>query len=152
MGGGSLESCGSQANKMTMFLLARCARFRCALHRALLTAPVSPRTLKEGLEGHSLDAETLVTVLFAELKAYKTVRADTGQERYNVLCDLLEICSEESGRLHERAIGLTELAQVLCYHSYAQQTDWWVDTGAPGSPPCVPEHCQGAFEGPQGEF
>ncbi|XP_072703553.1 separin isoform X1 [Ciconia boyciana] len=81
------------------------------------------RTLKEGLEGHSLDAETLVTVLFAELKAYKTIRADTGQERYNVLCDLLEICSEESGRLHERAIGLTELAQVLCYHSYAQQTD-----------------------------
>ncbi|KAM6038751.1 separin [Theristicus caerulescens] len=81
------------------------------------------RTLKEGLEGHSLDTETLVTVLFAELKAYKTVRADTGQERYNVLCDLLEICSEESGRLHERAVGLTELAQVLCYHSYAQQTD-----------------------------
>ncbi|XP_074670026.1 separin isoform X2 [Strix aluco] len=81
------------------------------------------RTLKEGLEGHSLDTETLVTVLFAELKAYKTLRADTGQERYNVLCDLLAICSEESGRLHERAIGLTELAQVLCYHSYAQQTD-----------------------------
>ncbi|NXX57412.1 ESPL1 protein, partial [Scopus umbretta] len=81
------------------------------------------RTLKEGLEGHNLDAETLATVLFAELKAYKTVRADTGQERYNVLCDLLEICSEESGRLHERALGLTELAQVLCYHSYAQQTD-----------------------------
>ncbi|NWH55627.1 ESPL1 protein, partial [Fregata magnificens] len=81
------------------------------------------RTLKEGLEGCNLDTETLVTVLFAELKAYKTVRADTGQERYNVLCDLLEICSEESGRLHERAVGLTELAQVLCYHSYAQQTD-----------------------------
>ncbi|CAN0007802.1 unnamed protein product [Bubo scandiacus] len=81
------------------------------------------RTLKEGLEGHSLDTETLVTVLFAELKAYKTLRADTGQERYNVLCDLLAICSEESGRLHERAVGLTELAQVLCYHSYAQQTD-----------------------------
>ncbi|NXT95404.1 ESPL1 protein, partial [Anhinga rufa] len=81
------------------------------------------RTLKEGLEGHNLDTDTLVTVLFAELKAYKTVRADTGQERYNVLCDLLEICSEESGRLHERAVGLTELAQVLCYHSYTQQTD-----------------------------
>ncbi|NXN65624.1 ESPL1 protein, partial [Himantopus himantopus] len=81
------------------------------------------RTLKEGLEGHGLDTETLVTVLFAELKAYKTVRADTGQERYNVLCDLLEICSEESGRLHERAVGLTELAQVLCYHSYSQQTE-----------------------------
>ncbi|NXI66316.1 ESPL1 protein, partial [Anseranas semipalmata] len=81
------------------------------------------RTLKEGLDGHLLDAETLVTVLFAELKAYKGVRADTGQERYNVLCDLLEICSEESGRLHERAVGLVELAQVLCYHNYAQQTD-----------------------------
>ncbi|NXW55950.1 ESPL1 protein, partial [Eurystomus gularis] len=81
------------------------------------------RTLKEALEGHNLDTDTLVTVLFAELKAYKTVRGDTGQERYNVLCDLLEICSEESGRLHERAVGLTELAQVLCYHSYAQQTD-----------------------------
>ncbi|XP_075301770.1 separin isoform X2 [Opisthocomus hoazin] len=81
------------------------------------------RTLKEGLEGHSLDTETLVTILFAELKAYKTVRADTGQERYNVLCDLLEICSEESGRLHQRAVCSTELAQVLCYHSYAQQTD-----------------------------
>ncbi|NXK15500.1 ESPL1 protein, partial [Herpetotheres cachinnans] len=81
------------------------------------------RTLKEGLEGHSLGTETLVTILFAELKVYKTVRADTGQERYNVLCDLLEVCSEESGRLHERAVALTELAQVLCYRSYAQQTD-----------------------------
>ncbi|NXE16903.1 ESPL1 protein, partial [Lophotis ruficrista] len=81
------------------------------------------RTLKEALEGHSLAAETLVTVLFAELKAYKALRADTGQERYNVLCDLLEICSEQSGRLHERAVGLTELAQVLCYRSYARQTD-----------------------------
>uniref|UniRef100_A0A8B9CUE0 separase n=1 Tax=Anser brachyrhynchus TaxID=132585 RepID=A0A8B9CUE0_9AVES len=81
------------------------------------------RTLKEGLEGRYPDAGTLVAVLFAELKAYKAVRADTGQERYNVLCDLLEICSEESGRLHERAISLMELAQVLCYHKYAQQTD-----------------------------
>ncbi|XP_040437081.1 separin isoform X1 [Falco naumanni] len=81
------------------------------------------RTLKEGLEGHSLGTETLVTVLFAELKAYKAVRADTGQERYNILCDLLEVCSEQSDRLHERAVALTELAQVLCYHSYAQQTN-----------------------------
>uniref|UniRef100_A0A672VBH9 separase n=1 Tax=Strigops habroptila TaxID=2489341 RepID=A0A672VBH9_STRHB len=81
------------------------------------------RTLKEGLEGHNLDTETLVTVLFAELKAYKTIRGDTGQERYNVLCDVLELCSEQSGRLHQRAVGLTELAQVLCYHSYSQQTD-----------------------------
>ncbi|KAM9368190.1 LOW QUALITY PROTEIN: separin [Phaethornis superciliosus] len=81
------------------------------------------RTLKEGLEKHSLDTETLVTMLFAELKAYKTIQGDTGQERYNVLCDLLELCSEESGRLHKRAVGFIELAQVLCYHSYAQQMD-----------------------------
>ncbi|NXJ06873.1 ESPL1 protein, partial [Odontophorus gujanensis] len=81
------------------------------------------RTLREELSAHHLDTETLVAVLFAELKAYKSVRADTGQERYNVLCDLLEICSEESGRLHERAAGLVELAQVLCYHNYAQQSD-----------------------------
>ncbi|XP_062453073.1 separin [Rhea pennata] len=81
------------------------------------------RTLKDGLEGHHLDAGTLVAVLFEELKAYKTVRANTGQERYNVICDLLEICSEESGRLHERALGLVELAQVLCYHDYAAHTD-----------------------------
>ncbi|KAM6289136.1 LOW QUALITY PROTEIN: separin [Aegotheles albertisi] len=78
------------------------------------------RTLKEGLEGHGLDTGTLVSVLLAELKAYKAVQADTGQERYNVLCDLLELCPEESGRLHQRAVGLLELAQVLCYHSYAQ--------------------------------
>uniref|UniRef100_A0A8B9GE99 separase n=1 Tax=Amazona collaria TaxID=241587 RepID=A0A8B9GE99_9PSIT len=81
------------------------------------------RTLKDGLKGHNLDTETMVTILFEELKAYKALRADTGQERYNVLCDLLELCSVESGRLHERAVGLIELAQVLCYHSYSQQTD-----------------------------
>lgn len=103
------------------------------------TAPISPRTLKDGLKGHNLDTETLVTILFAELKAYKTVRADTGQERYNVLCDLLELCSEESGRLHQRAVGLTELAQVLCYHSYSQQTEWWVPPAMLGSSPKVPE-------------
>ncbi|XP_053907687.1 separin isoform X1 [Cuculus canorus] len=81
------------------------------------------RTLKEGLKGHNLDPDTLVTVLFAELKAYKAIRADTGKERYNTLCDLLEICSEESGRLHERAFCLVELAQVLCYHSYPEFTE-----------------------------
>ncbi|POI19810.1 hypothetical protein CIB84_016445, partial [Bambusicola thoracicus] len=81
------------------------------------------RTLKEELSAHCLDTDTLVAVLFAELKAYKSIRADTGQERYNVLCDLLEICSEDSGRLHERAACLVELAQVLCYHNYTRQTD-----------------------------
>ncbi|KAK2510725.1 Espl1, partial [Columba guinea] len=81
------------------------------------------RTLKEALEGQNLDADALVTVLFGELNAYKSVRADTGQERYNVLCDLLQICSEHSGRLHQRAVALTELAQLLCHRSYAPHTD-----------------------------
>ncbi|XP_067385631.1 separin [Emydura macquarii macquarii] len=80
------------------------------------------KTLKDGLEGHGLDAGTLVSVLSEELKAYKAIRADTGQERFNVICDLLEICSEESGRQHERAVNLVELAQVLCYHDYTEQT------------------------------
>ncbi|XP_053868201.1 separin isoform X1 [Malaclemys terrapin pileata] len=80
------------------------------------------KTLKEGLEGHGLDVGTLVSVLSEELKAYKATRADTGQERFNVICDLLEICSEESGREHERAVNLVELAQVLCYHDYTEQT------------------------------
>uniref|UniRef100_A0A8D0HNU3 separase n=1 Tax=Sphenodon punctatus TaxID=8508 RepID=A0A8D0HNU3_SPHPU len=80
------------------------------------------RTLKDGLEGHILDPETLVVVLSEELKTYKGVRADTGQERFNVICDLLELCSEESGRVYERAVTLVELAQVLCYHDYMEQT------------------------------
>ncbi|NXN07932.1 ESPL1 protein, partial [Indicator maculatus] len=80
-------------------------------------------TLKDGLEGHNLDVDTLVSILFAELKAYKAVKSDTGQERYNVLCDLLQLCPEGSSHLQQRAASLTELAQLLCYHSYAQQTD-----------------------------
>uniref|UniRef100_A0A8C3RVU3 separase n=1 Tax=Chelydra serpentina TaxID=8475 RepID=A0A8C3RVU3_CHESE len=80
------------------------------------------KTLKDGLEGHGLDVGTLVSVLSEELRAYKATRADTGQERFNVICDLLEICSEESGREHERAVNLVELAQVLCYHDYTEQT------------------------------
>ncbi|XP_032994487.1 separin [Lacerta agilis] len=81
------------------------------------------KTLKEGLEGYSLDTEVLMKVLLEELKAYKTVRADTGQERFNVICDLLDICSEGSSWVHERAVVLVELAQVLCYHDYSEQTE-----------------------------
>ncbi|NXA43839.1 ESPL1 protein, partial [Eudromia elegans] len=80
-------------------------------------------TLKDALKGCRPDTGTLVALLFEELKAYKSVRASTGRERYNVVCDLLELCSEESGCVHERATGLVELAQVLCYHDYAAHTD-----------------------------
>ncbi|XP_054859571.1 separin [Eublepharis macularius] len=81
------------------------------------------KTLKEGLEGCHLAPEILLEVLFEELKAYKSVRADTGQERFNVICDLLDICSEGSSFVHERAAVLIELAQVLCYHDYTEQTE-----------------------------
>uniref|UniRef100_A0A8C7E3L5 separase n=1 Tax=Naja naja TaxID=35670 RepID=A0A8C7E3L5_NAJNA len=81
------------------------------------------KTLKEGLEEYHLDDEVLVKVLLEELKAYKAVRVDTGQERFNVICDLLDICSEGSQWVHERAFILVELAQVLCYHDYSEQTE-----------------------------
>lgn len=86
-------------------------------------------------------------MLFAELRAYKSIRADTGQERYDVLCDLLEICSEDSGRLQERAASLVELAQVLCYHNYAQQINWWVPRACRVPVSCVPVKPFGSFGG-----
>ncbi|XP_053153378.1 separin isoform X2 [Hemicordylus capensis] len=81
------------------------------------------KTLKEGLGSYSLAPEILMKLLLEELKAYKAMRVDTGQERFNVICDLLEICSEGSSWTHERAVVLIELAQVLCYHDYNEQTE-----------------------------
>lgn len=82
------------------------------------------RTLKDALEEHSLAPESLVALLSEELRAYKMVRADTGHERFNVICDLLELYPEESGQVQERAGVLLELAQVLCYHDYTEKTEW----------------------------
>ncbi|XP_019580029.2 separin isoform X2 [Rhinolophus sinicus] len=80
------------------------------------------RTLRDSLSGW--DAETLAHLLREELQAYKAVRADTGQERFNVICDLLELIPEGTpAGSWARAIHLVELAQVLCYHDFAQQTD-----------------------------
>ncbi|XP_048343848.1 separin [Sphaerodactylus townsendi] len=81
------------------------------------------KTLKEGLEGCNLTPEVLLKVLLEELKAYKSVRTDISQERFNVICDLLDICAEGSSFVHERAVILIELAQVLCYHDYTEQTE-----------------------------
>uniref|UniRef100_K7GBT1 separase n=1 Tax=Pelodiscus sinensis TaxID=13735 RepID=K7GBT1_PELSI len=80
------------------------------------------KTLKDALEGYGLDIGTLVSVLSEELKVYKATRASTGRERFNVICDLLECCSAEGGWEHKRAVNLVELAQVLCYHDYSEQT------------------------------
>ncbi|KAM5249307.1 separin isoform 1-T3 [Hipposideros larvatus] len=80
------------------------------------------RTLRDSLSGW--DPETLAILLREELQAYKAVRADTGQERFNVICDLLELIPEETpAGAWARATHLVELAQVLCYHDFAQQTD-----------------------------
>ncbi|KAL4700284.1 hypothetical protein H8959_014288 [Pygathrix nigripes] len=69
--------------------------------------------------------ETLAFLLREELQAYKSVRADTGQERFNIICDLLELSPEETpAGAWARATHLVELAQVLCYHDFAQQTNW----------------------------
>nr|XP_010962662.1 separin isoform X1 [Camelus bactrianus]XP_045379496.1 separin isoform X1 [Camelus bactrianus] len=80
------------------------------------------KTLRDSLSGW--DPETLAVLLREELQAYKAVRADTGQERFNVICDLLELSPEETpAGAWARATHLVELAQVLCYHDFAQQTD-----------------------------
>ncbi|XP_066114711.1 separin isoform X1 [Saccopteryx bilineata] len=80
------------------------------------------RTLRDSLS--SWDPETLSFLLREELQAYKAVRVDTGQERFNVICDLLELSPEETpAGAWARAIYLVELAQVLCYHDFSQQTD-----------------------------
>ncbi|KAI5760715.1 ESPL1 [Gulo gulo luscus] len=80
------------------------------------------RTLRDSLSGW--DPETLVFLLREELQAYKAMRADTGQERFNVICDLLELSPEETPvGAWARATHLVELAQVLCYHDFAQQTN-----------------------------
>ncbi|NXI35366.1 ESPL1 protein, partial [Galbula dea] len=80
------------------------------------------RTLRDALEGQGLAPDSLVRLLFAELKACKGLRGQTGPERHSVLSDLLGLCPEASGRLLQRASSLTELAQLLCYHSYSQHT------------------------------
>ncbi|XP_047405825.1 separin isoform X1 [Sciurus carolinensis] len=80
------------------------------------------KTLRDSLNGW--DPETLAFLLREELQAYKAVRADTGQERFNVICDLLDLSPEETTTgAWARATHLIELAQVLCYHDFAQQTD-----------------------------
>ncbi|XP_028654403.2 separin [Erpetoichthys calabaricus] len=81
------------------------------------------RTLRDGLEGRVSNQTVLLALLEEELRAYKSFHGDTAQERHNTLCDLLDICHEDSDRQHERAVYLCELAQVLCYNDMSEQTD-----------------------------
>uniref|UniRef100_A0A3Q4HSX9 separase n=1 Tax=Neolamprologus brichardi TaxID=32507 RepID=A0A3Q4HSX9_NEOBR len=70
-------------------------------------------------EGHNV----MLRLLEEELSAYKEMPGDTAQERYNTLCDLLDICHEESSHIHLRAVYLCEMAKVVCFQDFSEQTD-----------------------------
>uniref|UniRef100_UPI00358F9ADC separin-like n=1 Tax=Myxine glutinosa TaxID=7769 RepID=UPI00358F9ADC len=70
--------------------------------------------------------DLLVTVLQAELRHCKAQRGDTAQERYNIICDLLELCPEGSSQPLDRVHHLLEFTQLLCYCDFSSQTDWYV--------------------------
>ncbi|XP_055365258.1 separin isoform X2 [Betta splendens] len=81
------------------------------------------RTLRDGFSPDVPDESVMLCLLEEELRAYKEVAGDTAQERYNTLCDLLDICHEESSHTHLRAVYLCEMAQVVCFQDFSEQTD-----------------------------
>ncbi|XP_040891017.1 separin isoform X2 [Toxotes jaculatrix] len=81
------------------------------------------RTLRDGFGPDVPDEGVMLCLLEEELHAYKEVAGDTAQERYNTLCDLLDICHEESSHTHRRAVYLCEMAQVVCFQDFSEQTD-----------------------------
>uniref|UniRef100_UPI0037E95384 separin n=1 Tax=Semicossyphus pulcher TaxID=241346 RepID=UPI0037E95384 len=81
------------------------------------------RTLHDGFGPDVPDERVMLCLLEEELRAYKEVAGDTAQERYNTLCDLLDICHKESSHTHLRAVYLREMAQVVCYQDFSEQTD-----------------------------
>ncbi|KAM8756416.1 separin isoform 1-T1 [Acanthopagrus schlegelii] len=81
------------------------------------------RTLRDGFGPDVPNEQVMLCLLEEELRAYKEVTGDTAQERYNTLCDLLDICHEESSHTHLRAVYLCEMAQVVCYQDFSEQTD-----------------------------
>ncbi|XP_046881955.1 separin [Hypomesus transpacificus] len=81
------------------------------------------RTLRDGF-GPDVPAEgVMLGLLEEELKAYRESAGDTTQERYNTLCDLLDICHEESTHTQLRAVYLCDMAQVVCFQDFSEQTD-----------------------------
>uniref|UniRef100_A0A3B4TT27 separase n=1 Tax=Seriola dumerili TaxID=41447 RepID=A0A3B4TT27_SERDU len=81
------------------------------------------RTLRDGFGPDVPDEGVMLCLLEEELRAYKEVAGDTAQERYNTLCDLLDICHEGSSHTHLRAVYLCEMAQVVCFQDFSEQTD-----------------------------
>ncbi|XP_072307616.1 separin [Eucyclogobius newberryi] len=81
------------------------------------------RTLRDGFGPDAPEEAVMLSLLEEELRAYKETPGDTAQERYNTLCDLLEICHEESPHTHLRAVYLCHMAQVVCFQDFSEQTD-----------------------------
>uniref|UniRef100_A0A8C7X1K1 Extra spindle pole bodies like 1, separase n=1 Tax=Oryzias sinensis TaxID=183150 RepID=A0A8C7X1K1_9TELE len=81
------------------------------------------RTLRDGFGADVPDEQIMLCLLEEELRAYKELPRDTAQERYNTLCDLLDICNEESSHSHRRALYLCEMAQVVCFQDFGEHTD-----------------------------
>ncbi|KAJ8260339.1 hypothetical protein GJAV_G00179820 [Gymnothorax javanicus] len=81
------------------------------------------RTLRDGVWRTPLEEEVMLRLLEEELRAYRAVGGDTAQERYNVLCDLLELCPEGSAHSLERSVYLCDMAQVVCFQDFSEQTD-----------------------------
>uniref|UniRef100_A0A4W5M5H5 separase n=1 Tax=Hucho hucho TaxID=62062 RepID=A0A4W5M5H5_9TELE len=81
------------------------------------------RTLRDGFGPDVPDEGVMLCLLEEELRAYREVAGDSTQERYNTLCDLLDICHEDSYHSHLRAVYLCEMAQVVCFQDFSEQTD-----------------------------
>ncbi|XP_077581629.1 separin isoform X2 [Stigmatopora nigra] len=84
---------------------------------------ISLRTLRDGFAPGIQDEKLMLCLLEEELRAYKEEAGDMSKERYNTLCDLLDICHEESSHMHLRAVYLCEMAQVVCFQDFSEQTD-----------------------------
>ncbi|KAM4741332.1 separin [Anableps anableps] len=81
------------------------------------------RTLRDGFGPDVPEEKIMLCLLDEELRAYKESTRDMAEERYNTLCDLLDICHEESSYTHLRAAYLCEMAQVVCFQDFSEQTD-----------------------------
>lgn len=98
--------------------------FNINLQNDLAFVCIKIRTLRDGFGADVLEEKVMLCLLDEELRAYKESTRDTAQERYNTLCDLLDICQEESAYRHLRAVYLCEMAQVVCFQDFSEQTDW----------------------------
>ncbi|XP_077429763.1 separin [Vanacampus margaritifer] len=81
------------------------------------------RTIRDGFGPDIPDERIMLCLLDEELRLYKEEAGDTSQERYNTLCDLLDICHEESSHTHLRAVYLCEMAHVVCFQDFSVHTD-----------------------------